>query len=119
MKKASSWVIYSAMAVFAGLLSSCKDKDVDVHVSTSAKEDSSGKNLLDGPIPKCDFLTGDSAEMKAYRAAAYKDCANANTIQAIMNSVGCQVRSEIGNCKISGNRLMELAKEEEDILNSR
>lgn len=106
------------ITVFVAVLVGCERQVAETSASVNSdKADADGRRLLHGPIPKCDRLIGDDAEMKAYRAAAYRDCANANTVQTIMNSVGCQVRVEIGNCKMPGSRLLELSKEEEDVLN--
>lgn len=69
-------------------------------------------DLLSGPIINdCKRLYDENdQEMKAYRAAAFKDCAKANTLQEKMNSVGCEVKNTMSKCPYVSKAIREEEK---------
>ena len=89
--------IRAALAALAisGLLIGCGKEDAGA-ADEAAPEATAATNILDGPIPGCEKLISlEDAHMVAYRAAAYRECANARTMQEKMENVGCMVRHEI------------------------
>lgn len=72
-------------------------------------------SILDRPVIKdCKRLYDvNDPEMVAYRKAAHKDCALANTLQQKMNSIGCEIRKTMRAC---GRLSKEIDAEEEAVL---